>query len=99
MFVRRVFFRPWACRRFLGGRCGRRRARRRGGRWAFPPAMEKCATISAAERLTWAQDPEKFMVTGSMAKAAKRVNKDGHRPHGVEGDHPLTLAATGRTIV
>lgn len=71
----------------------------KGGPLAFPPAMEKCATISGAERLTSAQDPEKLMVTGSMAKAAKRVNKDGRRPHGVEGDHPLTLAATGRAIV
>ena len=53
-------------------------------------------TGSLAEPAGPAQKPEKFRVTGAMAKAAKPVNRDAHRPHGAAGDHALTLAATGR---
>jgi hypothetical protein len=69
-----------------------------GGPLAFPPAMAKCATIAAAERLTSAPKPEPFMVTGPRAQAATPAMKDAPRPRGAEGDRSLARAAKGRAI-
>lgn len=62
-------------------RRGRRSDKERAKEKSAANAAAKCATILAAERLTSAQKPEQFLVTGPRAEAAMPAMKDAHRPH------------------